>query len=236
MQLLTHNHFIGLVKDFSVRTKQTFIVEVVRQEGKPNGLHIEGYAPNGDVSNVGLLAHDMLEHLAGPNYIGSITDELMAIGAAYYTRGQFDGYCKPPGTEHLDPLKDILAIELNIMFDCWYQIGCPETGNYKLPDLINCGLEQEFAMACHSFFLRSDLYNVKRHSHFMKLAMRWMGKGVHLMNLLYERPVQGYILYRYLSECLTSVIRSNAEPVDVGTRYTFSVSYKTCKVAVKVIK
>jgi hypothetical protein len=41
-----------------------------------------------------LTAHDVLEHVNGAEHIGSIDDELEALGAAWYTRGQHGGFDK----------------------------------------------------------------------------------------------------------------------------------------------
>ena len=41
-----------------------------------------------------LIAHDILEHLHGPREIGGIADELIALGAAWFVRGQWGKVCE----------------------------------------------------------------------------------------------------------------------------------------------
>lgn len=57
------------------------------------------------------LAHDLLEHVNGINKIGSIDDELEALGAMWYTRGQF-GYLNE--TNYYDPSTTIAAEVTNL--------------------------------------------------------------------------------------------------------------------------
>ena len=59
------------------------------------GLSINGLGKNYTdeifvASSGTLLAHDIVEHQNGINAIGSIDDELEALGAVWFTRGQFD--------------------------------------------------------------------------------------------------------------------------------------------------
>lgn len=55
------------------------------------GLGIESM-PRDETTNAAtdgaLLAHDLIEHVNGPEYIGTISDEFEALGALWYTRGQ----------------------------------------------------------------------------------------------------------------------------------------------------
>jgi hypothetical protein len=56
------------------------------------GLVIEGLRPtDGEVNSASeglLIAHDLIEHVNGIERIGSIDDELEALGAIWYVRGQ----------------------------------------------------------------------------------------------------------------------------------------------------
>ena len=56
------------------------------------GLTIIGVPRNGytnAASEGALIAHDLIEHVNGLSHIGSIDDELEALGAIWYTRGQW---------------------------------------------------------------------------------------------------------------------------------------------------
>lgn len=61
------------------------------------GLTIDPNIDEGDYypANTGaLLAHDLIEHRHGIDSIGSIEDELQAIGAGWITRGQWGDYIR----------------------------------------------------------------------------------------------------------------------------------------------
>ena len=53
----------------------------------PQGANIAADDYMADTTGV-LMAHDLLEHVNGPEHIGSIGDELMALGAIWYGRGE----------------------------------------------------------------------------------------------------------------------------------------------------
>jgi hypothetical protein len=72
-------------------------VRLIRFTDEPTGetgLRLESCPPSEYLyaSREGrLLAHDLLEHVNGGDSIGSIDDELEALGAAWYVRGQHGG-------------------------------------------------------------------------------------------------------------------------------------------------
>ena len=59
------------------------------------------------VSNSGLiLAHDLFEHVNGLHSIGSVDDEIEAMGALWYVRGQF-GMLNPKSSGHYTPEQSV---------------------------------------------------------------------------------------------------------------------------------
>lgn len=71
---------------------RTVILEADQDpETGETGLYIPGIT-RGDSTNAsrdGLsIAHDLIEHVNGPSLIGTIDDELEALGAVWYVRGQ----------------------------------------------------------------------------------------------------------------------------------------------------
>lgn len=64
-----------------------------------------------------LIAHDILEHINGPQYIGGIDDELQALGAAWYIRGQNGGFNK---TGHYTDPREGLSYDIISLFRDWY--------------------------------------------------------------------------------------------------------------------
>lgn len=81
----------------------------LRPIGLPSDMNssVEGYA----------VAHDVLEHLNGFENIGPIADELQALGAMWYIRGQF-GMLSKRGTIY-SPHESI-AFDLSRMFEDFY--------------------------------------------------------------------------------------------------------------------
>jgi len=56
-----------------------------------------------------LLAHDVVEHVNGPRLIGTIDDELEALGAVWYVRGQHGSLQNGRRTEYHTPEENIAA-------------------------------------------------------------------------------------------------------------------------------
>lgn len=76
-------------------TLHTVILEAFRDETGEIGLGLAGMrrdettnAATGSEGGV-MVAHDLLEHVNGAEQIGSIDDELEALGAMWFVRGQF---------------------------------------------------------------------------------------------------------------------------------------------------
>lgn len=78
------------------------------------GLFIEGMRRSHIELNAAtdgaLIAHDIIEHVNGLDAIGSINDELEALGAIWYVRGQH-------GDISRDPRRNIYSPEVNIASD-----------------------------------------------------------------------------------------------------------------------
>lgn len=58
-----------------------------------------------------LIAHDIVEHQNGPGEIGSVWDELQALGGLWYTRGQFGEIVSGRG-DYMDPF-DVISREVD---------------------------------------------------------------------------------------------------------------------------
>lgn len=78
---------------------RTIVLESFRDESTGTlGLSISGMPRdwNTNAAYDGLLiAHDLIEHVNGPERIGSIDDELEALGAIWYVRGQHSDLRRP---------------------------------------------------------------------------------------------------------------------------------------------
>jgi hypothetical protein len=68
------------------------------------------------------IAHDLVEHINGPQFIGQIDDELEALGAIWYTRGQH-GELSRDGSGSAYTLHQNLASDVTRMFAEWIATG-----------------------------------------------------------------------------------------------------------------
>ena len=93
---------------------KTVILEAFRDESTGElglGLLDMPRDQNTNAANDGLLiAHDLIEHVNGPEQIGSIDDELEALGAIWYVRGQH-------GELRRDGIGSHYSVEENIASD-----------------------------------------------------------------------------------------------------------------------
>lgn len=101
-----------------------------------DGLVAEGLRgfldPAGDG---GLLAHDLLEHCNGIEAIGSVHDELMALGGYWYVRGQHDQVSEQYFTsDPKDPLAREVARQVGLTTRASHR-GFSSYAERKLPEL-----------------------------------------------------------------------------------------------------
>lgn len=93
---------------------KTVILEAFRDESTGElglGLLHMPRDQNTNAANDGvLIAHDIIEHVNGPERIGSIDDELEALGAVWYVRGQY-------GELRRDGIGSRYSVEENIASD-----------------------------------------------------------------------------------------------------------------------
>jgi hypothetical protein len=92
------------------------------------GLGIAGM-PRDETTNAahdGLtIAHDLLEHVNGPERIGTISDELEALGAIWYVRGQHGELRRDGAGSFFYSVEQNIARDVTRMFRDWFMAGCP---------------------------------------------------------------------------------------------------------------
>lgn len=97
-----------------------------------------------------LIAHDILEHQNGAKFIGSIDDELEALGGFWYVRGQH-GELRRDGRGSMYSVHENVASDLSRMFldhfeGDYYVSKAPRTCKHDnddaFNDIINYALEQ----------------------------------------------------------------------------------------------
>lgn len=101
---------------------KTVTLEAFRDEQTGElGLGIVGVS-RGDQTNAAssgdLLAHDLIEHVNGLARIGSIDDELEALGAIWYVRGQH-GELNRDGRGSMHSVESNIASDVTRMFVDW---------------------------------------------------------------------------------------------------------------------
>lgn len=68
------------------------------------------------------LAHDLLEHQSGVEAIGSVGDELVALGAVWWVRGQWGDLSRDGIGSAYSP-EESLAADVAHMFEQWDNVG-----------------------------------------------------------------------------------------------------------------
>lgn len=93
------------------------------------GLGLVGMSSNyGEVNSATeglLIAHDVIEHVNGVERIGSIADELEALGAIWYVRGQHGELNRDGAGSHYTIAENI-ASDITRMYRDWFYTGCPQ--------------------------------------------------------------------------------------------------------------
>jgi hypothetical protein len=86
-----------------------------------------------------LIAHDVLEHVNGPHRIGSITDELEALGAIWYVRGQFHDLRRDSIGSAYGPHENVAA-DVTRMFRDYFHGGSLD---HYLPRTLRCEVDDD---------------------------------------------------------------------------------------------
>ena len=87
-----------------------------------------------------LIAHDILEHQNGAKCIGTIDDELEALGGAWYIRGQH-GELRRDSRGSMYNVHESLAFDLSRMFRDHFE-GCHSVS--KAPRTVKCDADDDF--------------------------------------------------------------------------------------------
>jgi hypothetical protein len=143
---------VRLVGDFPVLHKSRFImhtislrksIKLVSFTDSMTGELGLGLAnmPRNDETNAAtegmLLAHDIIEHVNGAKHIGTIDDELEAMGALWYTRGQWGDLRRDGRGSMYTPIESV-ASDLTRMFRDYFNgvslNPCPVTKACEMDD------------------------------------------------------------------------------------------------------
>lgn len=146
---------------------KTVTLEAFRDESTGEiGLGVVGM-PRDETTNAathGLtIAHDLIEHVNGPERIGTIDDELEALGAIWYVRGQH-GELRRDSIGSMYSVEQNIASDITRMFRDWFYAGRPQmsylprTRATPADDAIACILN------CADDSWRSELDEEERHA------------------------------------------------------------------------
>ena len=162
------------------------------------GLKIEGvrmmegmYAAN----EGRLIAHDLIEHVNGVEKIGTIHDELEALGGVWFTRGQYSDISRPQlHSAHDDIAADLtnlcrLYIESNVTLKPYISRSCV----HSFDDDFDCCIE--VAKNYLDSELESYSCNVESVLYFMDQAKMRMRVGARKAQRKYKTAVWANSLF-----------------------------------------
>ena len=110
------------------------------------------------------IAHDLLEHVNGVQHIGSIDDELEALGALWFTRGQFNDLRRDGRVSYHSVYENVAADVCRMFRDH------VEGGAYVAPDAPRtraCDADDEFndVLECADRGWRGEFYDPSEGAH-----------------------------------------------------------------------
>jgi len=105
-----------------------------------------------------VIAHDLLEHVNGVERIGSIDDELEALGAVWYVRGQF-GELRRDGIGSYYSTHENIAADVVHMFR--EHVECSAYVDLRAPRTRACAADDDFAevLACADKTWKSEVWD-----------------------------------------------------------------------------
>jgi len=131
-----------------------------------------------------VIAHDLLEHCNGIKSIGSVDDELEALGACWFIRGQH-GYLRPEAIN--DPV-DGLARDVAMLADYYVRGGVPfhSTVPNTRPCIADAYLEDIVNEAEH--FIYSELrHQVDHVGPYVDKVREFLDASLHYMRTGYRK-------------------------------------------------
>lgn len=179
------------------------------------------------VSTDGLIiAHDLLEHVNGVKAIGSIGDELLAMGACWYIRGQFGDISR--NNENRSTPYESIASDLINMGSMVIEGNVP----YRVPVPRTC--KHDFDVDFHSIieYAKSGLLDELGDSQasainlYLKNCLHYLRKGFLLAKAKYKNALFINSIFWEIAEAVQNVI--NNELMYEGQRFLvrYSLSHR----------
>ncbi len=204
------------------------------------GFRIKGSSIDPAEYNVGdgrLIAHDIVEH-NNIKDIGSVGDELMALAALWYVRGQFGdinrNQSSASGEENI--ASDILYMALNQIKDgLRYGMPVPIVRGCMFDESIDNILYEARKMILKEWDEPKDDGFYRRLGIFLADARRFMISGIHSVVARYQRiggATAANTVFWNIAEAVDSALRyADYE----GQEFNLSVVFSTRKVSINPI-
>ena len=148
------------------------------------GISVKGTKPFLQCAYSGLLvAHDLLEHQQGLNRIGTIGDELIALGGIWFVRGQYGDINR--NARNMSSAEESLATDFITLAE-YFINGTPIREN--IPARADSELK-EIAKHCLSLVDLNSVFSgcIHKKREFETAAIRLFSKGYGMARRRYER-------------------------------------------------
>lgn len=156
-----------------------------------------------------LIAHDIIEHVNGIKAIGSIDDELEALGGVWFTRGRFNDINRPSRTH--DPITDLASDVSNLGL-----IYCGGVNFRKpTPRTRACDEDVSFEAIIHEGgkALRDELGFTDmdigpRYYEYMDACIHWMRRGYRKAVKKHGTGMRANAMFWNIAESVDKAIRN----------------------------
>lgn len=169
-----------------------------------------------------LIAHDLLEHVQGVESIGSIGDELLAMGAIWFIRGQ---HCDIRRGSLATPHEHIAADLVNmgrivIEGGVPYRVKVPRTKAH------DCDVDFQDILNIAKKDLKGELetYNSERVHEYLEDCLHFMRRGYNMAKARYKNVDVNSLFWKIAEEVDDCLKWVEVE----GQEFLLTIDYKEC--------
>lgn len=168
------------------------------------------------------FAHDLIEHQKGLQAIGTLDDELIAIGACWYTRGYFNDFAG--GSGFISPYQ-VLAHDLSYLLDLHIS-GVPLRRRTSGHNAGTCGLNSDLQTVVsyardNYHWQREDAAEIKQVEHFLAHAGALMVEGVNRQDKRFKDQLVANNVFNHVATAIDELIN---KPYQEHQNYTLFYS------------
>lgn len=146
-----------------------------------------------------LVAHDLIEHVNGMEKIGSIGDELMALGGIWHTRGRHGDMWRNSqsiATPYEDMASDIANMGRDYVLGKKFNFPVPNTK----PHIIDDDITDMFDCVKWQDNLEPDERNYQRESDYLKATRHFIRRGYNMQCKRFGTGSLSNTIYRVIEE------------------------------------